>query len=125
MLDITIPEAPIKLDGFPTCATGDGREVEKRGDVCALDGGKPASLDMIRRTIHRQIRAALRQVLACETCKEIPPDKVRCQKCSWMRGAIVGMAGVGEQIWGDEEFTPYLEIICQYDPGWQNRVKWK
>lgn len=127
MLNITIPDAPIKLDGFPTCAgpENDGREVHEAGEVCCLDGGKPASLEMLRRTIHRQIRLSLRQLLACRQCKEIPPEKVRCDLCSWYRGAIMGMAGIGEQVWGDEEFMPYLKIVSVHDPGWQKRVEWK
>lgn len=127
MPDIYIPDAPIKLDGFPLCAHphNDGREVHAAGDFCALDGGKPASLDMIRRTMHRQMQLALRQILLCQTCKEIPPSDLRCGLCSWMRGALMGMAGVGEQVWGDEEFVPYLKIVADYDPGWQKRVDWK
>ena len=127
MLNIAIPEAPIKLDGFPLCShpDGDGREVENHGDVCALNGGKPASMEIVRRSMHRQIQQGLRQLLACEKCKAIPPNEVRCTLCAWFRGAIMGMAGIGEQVWGCEEFEPYLAIICEFDPGWQNRVKWK
>lgn len=126
MLDIAIPDAPVKLDGFPLCSHphNDGREVHAAGDVCALDGGKPASLEMIRRTMHRQIRLGLRQILACSVCKEIPPNEIRCKKCAWMRGAVMGIAGVGEQVWGLEEFDPYMQIISVFDPGWQKRVKW-
>ncbi len=127
MLNIDIPEAPIQLNGFPTCAgpENDGREVHSAGELCRMDGGKPASLDMIRRTIHRQIRLGLRQLLSCGKCKEIPPNEVRCSFCSWMRGAIMGMAGIGEQVWGDEEFAPYLKIISEFDPNWQKRVDWR
>lgn len=127
MLNIVIPDAPIKLDGFPTCAHPgrDQREVENVGDFCALDGGKPASLDIVRRAIHRQIRLSLRQMLGCATCARIAPSEVRCTLCAWFRGAIMGMAGIGEQVWGAEEFEPYLKIVSVYDPGWQKRVEWK
>lgn len=126
MLNITIPDALIKLDGFPTCAGAqkDGREVEKKGDLCVLDGGKPASLEILRRSIHRQMRLALRQLLGCSKCKEIPPNEKRCEMCAWFRGAMCGMGGIGEQVWGVEEFAPYLKIVCVYDPSWQDRVKW-
>lgn len=126
MLNITIPEAPIKLDGFPLCygPDDDRREVENPGDLCAMCGGKPASVEILRRTIHRQARLGLRQVLGCRECKDIPPNEVRCTLCAWYRGVIMGIAGIGEQVWGPEEFDGYLKIICTYDPGWQNRVKW-
>jgi hypothetical protein len=127
MLNIEIPEAPITLKGFPTCAHphNDGREVEKAGDLCALDGGKPASLEIIRRSLHRQIQQSLRQFLACEKCRAIPPNDIRCNLCSWFRGAIMGMAGIGEQVWGEAEFESYLKIVSVFDPGWQERVEWK
>ena len=127
MLSIAIPDAKIKLDGFPTCAGDqrDGREVEKRGDLCALCGGKPANVEIIRRSMHRQIRTALRELLGCGNCREIPPNEVRCPWCAWVRGTIIGMAGIGEQIWGLEEFDEYLKIISVFDPGWQTRVDWR
>ena len=37
----------------------------------------------------------------------------------------MGMAGIAEQIWGEDEFAPYMKIISIYDPGWQKRVQWK
>lgn len=127
MLNITIPDAPIKLDGFPTCAhaDNDGREVANAGDLCALDGGKPATLEIIRRSFHRQMRLGLRQILACRECKSIPPNEVRCSLCAWFRGAVMGMAGIAEQVWGDVEFMPYVSPISVFDPGWQKRVDWK
>ncbi len=127
MMNIDIPEAPIKLNGFPTCAgpDNDKREVEKAGDLCALCGGKPASVEIIRRSMHRQMRTALRELLGCGNCKAIPPNEVRCGWCAWIRGTIMGMAGIGEQLWGCDEFDEYLKIISVFDPGWQKRVNWK
>ncbi len=124
MLNIIIPAAPIKLDGFPLCAKKDKREVATEGGLCALCGGPPASLEIVRRSMHRQIRTALREILGCGNCKAIPPNEARCSWCAWVRGAIMGICGIGEQVWGLEEFDEYLKIVSVYDPGWQNRVKW-
>lgn len=123
---IEMPTAPVKLDGFPTCAgpNNDRREVAKAGDLCALCGGAPASMEIIRRSMHRQIGLGLKMLLSCETCREIPPNEPRCQRCSWTRGAMMGMAGIGEQVWGQEEFDGYLRIVGTYFPGWQKLVKW-
>src|SRR5262245_34122398 len=105
-MNIEIPDAPIKTSGFPTCAhpQNDKREVENAGDVCRLDGGKPASMEMIRRSAHRQMRLGLRQILACRQCREIPPNEARCPQCAWFRGVMMGIAGLMEQVYGQEEF---------------------
>lgn len=117
-----IPEPSIRLDGFPTCARGDGREVETAGGLCAMDGGKGASLEMLRRTCHRQIRSALRQMILCGDCAAVSLAEIRCAKCTWCRGAIMGIAGVGEQVWGGAEFEPYLKGIATFEPGWQKKA---
>lgn len=117
-----IPEAPIKLSGFPTCKAGDGREVESRGDFCAQDGGKSASPQILRRAIHRQVRCGIAQMQRCEECKGIPLADSRCKVCSWWRGGVMGIAGLAEQMGYAEEMIPYMEMISVYAPGWQDRV---
>ena len=119
-----LPEAPIKLSGFPTCAhpSRDGREVEKAGDFCAQDGGKPASMEILRRSMHREIRMAIRQMQLCGDCAVIPINEIRCHRCTWMRGAAMGIAGVGEQLGWAEELEPYMRMIGHFDPGWQKKA---
>lgn len=120
-----LPVPTIKLDGFPVCAhpRNDGREVEKRGDFCAQDGGKPASTEILRRVTVRQIRSSIRQMMLCGDCVGIPLTSVRCPACTWLRGAAMGIAGVGEQMGFAEDLEPLMALIGVFDPGWQERCQ--
>lgn len=117
-----LPDPPIKLDGFPTCAAGDGREVEKRGDCCAQDGGKPASMQILRRAIHRQIRTCITRMIQCGPCSGIPLNGVRCPMCTWYRGGAMGIGGLAEQLGYAEELEPLMSMVGVLDPGWQTRL---
>ena len=112
-MNLTIPESPIKLDGFPLCTDYDcPHEVGTKGQKCGLHGGPPAVIDIIHRTIHRQIRTSLRAMVGCDDCHYLSLDEIRCIRCCWYRGAIMGMAGIAEQLGWGEEMIPYLNLIA-------------
>lgn len=118
-----LPEPPIKLDGFPLCAhpDGDRREVAAPGELCAQDGGQPATLEILRRSIHRQIRGAILEMKCCRRCEGLDLRDVRCAACAWMRGAAMGVAGIAELLGWAGEVQPLMSLIGIYDPGWQKR----
>ena len=112
-MNVTIPDAPIKVHGFPLCTHHDcPHEVETKGQACGLHGGPPATVDIIHRTIHRQIRTASWGMIDCPDCRYTALDDIRCIRCCWYRGSIMGMAGIAEQLGWGEEMVRYLELIA-------------
>lgn len=112
-----LPESPIELAGFPTCKVC-GREEAKNGAGCAMEGGPPLSTDGLRRSILRQIRSCIYQVMNCEKCKDKQLNAERCAWCAWLRGAAMGIAGIGEQMGWESDALPYMKMIAVYEPGW-------
>ena len=119
-----LPEPPITLSGFPTCAhpSQDGREVEALGDFCVQDGGKPASIEILRRAVHRQIRSAIIQMKKCHGCEVLELTDIRCSACTWCRGAAMGIAGIAGQLGWADEIKPLMAMIGIYAPGWQKKA---
>jgi hypothetical protein len=114
MSKVTVPKAPIPVSGFPICAADYGcdYEVAEKGGTCAIHGGPPASLEMIHRSIHRQLKSCVSDMMGCLNCKGRLLKDTRCHRCNWMRGAAMGMAGLAEQLGWAEEMGPYLDLIA-------------
>ena len=87
-----------------------------------MHGGTPLSLEGQRRTMHRTIRMAIRLMQRCQECQDIPLKEVRCTACAWSRGAAMGIAGFAEVLGWEKELVPYMQMIGEFDPGWQKRV---
>jgi hypothetical protein len=117
-----LPEPPIELRGFKTCAEGDRREVQPGEEYCVQHGGKPLTLDGLRRSAHRTIRMAIHQMMTCGNCVGVPLNEIRCSKCAWMRGAAMGIAGEAEQLGWADDMEPYMKMIGNLEPGWQKRA---
>ena len=118
----SLPEVPIFLGGIKVCEKGDKREVADGERFCGQHGGKPLSIEALRRTIHRCLRGGIHEMQRCENCVKIPLNQVRCLRCAWMRGAAMGIAGIAEEMGWAEEVEPYMKMIGVYSPGWQREV---
>ena len=117
-----IPMPEIELTGFLTCKAGDQHEVNPGQGFCAMHGGTVLSLEGQRRTMHRQIRMAIRLMTKCQKCEGIPLKDLRCTACAWSRGAAMGVAGFAEVMGWADELVPYMQMIGHFDPGWQRRI---
>lgn len=121
-LDI-IPDAPFDTKAPYHRCPHDATEVAQPGQLCAPHGGPPATPEILRRIAHRQVRGSLRAMVLCSDCALTSLREPRCSKCTWIRGALMGMAGLLELLGCEKEFEPYVKLVAIYDPGWKDRVK--
>lgn len=120
MKNVGLPEPPIELAGFPACKVC-GREERVRDAGCAMHGGEPLPLEALRRSILRQIRSCVYQVMECKRCSDKSLNEARCAWCGWLRGAAMGIAGIAEQMGWEKDAVPYMKMIAVFDPGWADR----
>lgn len=111
---ITLPDSPIELAGFPVCKNSACmQEVPAKGDYCAGHGGVAPSTDILRRTCLRQIRYAVKAVLACPVCSEKPTvSNERCKRCCTFVGTAWGVGGLLERMGFGSDSALYLELVC-------------
>jgi hypothetical protein len=117
-----LPAPPIELAGFPYCRQGCRTEVRGEGDACAVHGGRPMDLPMLRRRIVRGVRFAVAEIIRCEKCSQIPLNEVRCPGCAWMRGGAMGAAGLAEDLGWEADVEPLIKMIGIHDPGWMEKA---
>lgn len=115
-----LPDAPIQVAGFPACRVC-GREEMERGIGCAMHGGRPLDLAALRRSMLRQVRTAIQQMIDCQERGFRSVTDVCCPMCSWLRGAAMGIAGIAEQLGFESDMLPYMAVIGTLDPGWADR----
>ena len=122
-LPVALPPPPFPLDGFPRCAfTGPTgiecrSEVLKIGDICGSHPGGTPVLDfgVLRRSIVRQIRTGVLFMQNCRYCASLGRalDEVRCGACGYMRGCILGIAGIAEEHGWAEDSRPLLDLVAR------------
>lgn len=117
-----LPEPPIELGGFPTCQVCQ-REESNKDAGCAMHGGQPLSIEALRRSLLRQMRSCVYQVMNCDQCTDKKLNEERCSWCAWLRGAAMGIAGIAEQMGWESDALPYMKMIAVYDPGWHDSQK--
>lgn len=119
-----LPTPTIKLDGFPICHGDRNRcttEVSSVSSWCARHSGPPMGPSILRRTLNRQARTAVQNMIDCRDCEHINLNDIRCSKCAWFRGVAMGLTGIAEQNGWEGDVTPLMKMIAHHEPRWYEK----